>query len=132
MIVYIAGSSKELDRARKYMRAVRESDGLELALDWTVEIEANRSANVGLGFGTRRAAAGADLEAIKFADVVWLLVPKTRTSGAWVEMGFTLANRIALICSGKTTQSIFCSLADHEFQTDHRALTHLRQLGREQ
>ena len=131
--VYVAGSSREMDRARAAMDYVRELGGV-ITFDWVAEIERVGSANDGLTDEQRRSSAAADLEGVEACDVFWLLAPETPSTGAWVELGIALGLResIRIIVSGPgSKRSIFSALANIETPSDITAAHHIARLVRE-
>lgn len=120
--LYIAGSSAEIERARAWHELAR-AEGFEVLSTWVEVItqvgEGNpRDATV----DARSGWSAEDLRQVANADVVWFLVPPKgkETRGAWLEIGFALAQQIPLFCSGDTKQSIFCALG-REFENDREA-----------
>lgn len=87
--VYVAGSSKERERVEWAMGVVRES-GAELTHDWLAVMDAAGPDEL-CDHRTLRAAAQDDIKGIDAADVVWFLVPKTPSTGAWFEVGYAFA-----------------------------------------
>lgn len=129
LAVYVAGASAERERVRRAMDAVR-AEGWHLTLDWLAVIDAAGAANEGLDDRTRFLAAHEDLQAIRHADVVWLLAPEAQSTGAWVELGYALAQYLPVVVSGPASRRcIFASFAD-EHDTDEAALEHLRRVAR--
>lgn len=132
MRVYVAASSQEVDRARYAMRAV-ERAGCELTHDWTQDLAAVGCAQgYALPSRRRREIAERDLMAIRRADVLWLLIPETRTAGAWAEWGYAWAVCPTLIASGceRDEAPLFIELADHVFRTDDLAAHFLKERDR--
>jgi hypothetical protein len=94
--IYVAGASKETDRAKHVIARCREL-GLTITMDWTKGIEDARAK----GYATdadcppqvRLEAARADFNGVANADVFLLLVPAKRhgSLGAWIELGIALA-----------------------------------------
>jgi hypothetical protein len=120
MKIYVAGSSRELQRAQHAMTLVRNF-GHVLAHDWVAEIqEAGEPNPVAADLEQRKAWARMDLERVAASDWLWFLVPQTPSTGAWVELGCALgwpATRI--VSSGANPeQSIFTALVDRHFETD--------------
>jgi len=122
--VYVAGSSLEMDRARRAVERLRAS-GIEVTSTWIDVI-----ANVGAANPTdasieqRRGWSVVDLAEVSRADVLWFLVPAPTapTRGAWVELGHAYAAGKWLVCSGEhTRQSIFTALGA-EFASDAEAV----------
>lgn len=135
--VYVAGASKEPERVRAAMEAVRAA-GFKITLDWLAAIEEAGAANEGLSDEDRRRYAKEDLRSVQRADVVWVLAPESTSTGAWVELGFALAirdgcgwNDLAIVVSGAArTRCIFAALADAEFDSDEEALAWVLSEGR--
>lgn len=130
--VYVAASSREMDRARAAMTALR-MHGVEVTVDWVAAIEAAGAANEGLSDEDRQRYAREDLDGVCVADVVWLLMPTTPTAGAYVELGYALARRevqddsdctrTPIVISGPGQERcIFAALADRCVATDADAL----------
>jgi hypothetical protein len=122
--VYVAGSSdpQERGRVKVAMMQVKGHPNMELTLDWVSMVEAAGSANEGLSLAQREDASEDAIRGVISADVVWLLAPDHVTRGAWYECGIVEGwnraqactqwlprRRIAMIASGQTQQSIFCS-----------------------
>jgi hypothetical protein len=109
--VYVAASSLQLDRAKAAM-ALLVNAGHSVAHDWCGIIEARGEANpADASNDDRWDWAIDDLAGVKAADVVWLLVPETEGAGAFVELGYALANDIPVVCSGVYQRSIFTAMA---------------------
>jgi hypothetical protein len=143
--IYVTGTSKERERVRAAMAAVKKL-GLEITHDWLAEIEQDGVAgavNEALDDEKRRRYSRADLDAVRRADWFWLLAPReSPSSGCWVELGYALAladrsveNRDRhwkpwprIIVSGPgRMKSIFASFAEEEFDDDVLALGYLAQ-----
>lgn len=136
MKVYVAGASAERADVAKYMQRLRDT-GIEVALDWAAEIDANGGlSNEGLTEKQRLGAAVADRDAVLCADVLWLMVPRTASVGAWVELGVAIGANVTrdnlseifdnsgadimTVVSGAYDKSIFTALADRVYN-DHEA-----------
>jgi nucleoside 2-deoxyribosyltransferase len=78
-----------------------------------------------------RESAARDLEGIRRADVFWLVVPKSKSEGAAVELGFAMALGKRIVISGEVgPRNIFALLA-HEgdiFDEHDEALAHVAAL----
>lgn len=106
--VYIAASSREVERVQAAQRAVAER-GWDLTLDWLSPMLENIAAGrLDSSLSDAEAAQYAvdDLMAIDSADVVWFLCPGQPTKGAYVELGYALGRGIPVVCSGARS-SIF-------------------------
>ena len=130
MKIYIAGASRELERARAAMDWCREQ-GFEVAHDWVADIDRVRveggKSDGDLQLSEQMVFAIADLEAVESADVLWMLVPppSKHTAGAWVELGVAWSAKTKIIVSGQHTWHLFCSLADQAFANDRAATRYL-------
>ena len=115
MIVYVAGASAELLRARRAMEWLTAA-GFEVAVDWTVPVEQHCSAPNDAD--ARREYALADEAGVDRADLLWLLVPHAATKGAWWEASRARAIEMRVIASGAEDDlagMIFVELADERF-----------------
>lgn len=134
MKVYVAGSSRELDRARAAIAACR-ARGWHVTGDWPAEIaRAGGRANRGLSPAERRGAAVSCLHGVRQADAFWLLVPgeDSPSAGCWVELGVALeaGPGIAIVASGDTGRSVFCA-GTVEVPDDQAALEALAHVARD-
>ena len=108
--VYLAGSSRELDDVKRYMAALRDA-GIEITADWVAAIEAAGDANPA-DDEVRRKASDADLDGVDDADIVWLMVPREGSAGAWVELGYAIAHAKTIVVSGEYRKCTFTVEAD--------------------
>lgn len=114
LAVYIAGSSRELDRVRAAQR-VLESVGAKLTYNWVPDVEraiASGTPEPALARHIRRELASRDVEGVRSCDLLWWLAPSEPTRGAWLELGVAIerARRPIIIVSGteeQRLQSIF-------------------------
>lgn len=128
--VYVAGASDELERAQRAIDFIR-SIGWTITHDWVADVRRVRveggRADADLTSDEMRELAAADLAAVQGAELVWLLVPNTPSTGAWVELGYALAlnrwtNAPRIIASGpRAAGSLWCSLLE-QFETDEAAI----------
>jgi len=134
--VYIAGSSKEISRVRKWIAALRAA-GYEITCDWTIDVEAAQK----LGrLPTDEEAiplAIMDMNGVLNATILWMLRPDTESTGVHSEIGIALGwneaikrfgvgeERLVTIASGGNSKNIFSLLADRVFATDEEAFEHL-------
>src|SRR5699024_11049409 len=86
--IYIAGSSRDLERAKRAM-ALAEECGFKIQYDWVAAIEANGGrANEDVDEATAIRASRSCLMAAVEADVMWcLLDPVHRSPGMHAELG---------------------------------------------
>lgn len=122
MIIYVAGSSSELDRAEDAMLAL-ERAGHTISHDWVADVRRVGSANPPDSSRKERLLwARGDLSGVERADVFWLLMPASGGFGAGVELGYAIANSIPIVVSGPYDRSIFTAFAYHLYNTDDVAL----------
>ena len=143
MKLYIAGSSKELDRAAAWIERAKLA-GLTITFDWTVPIREKGSGNA-LPFLEKRGYAAVDMRAIREADIFWFLAPIDHITfgGVW-EFGFAcgmdhaharvrepdpsgvVVHPMLLVLSGpKKDAHIFTTLADAHFENDEDAFEYI-------
>ncbi len=128
--VYVAGASKNKERARAFMDLVRAHPGMRLTKDWVADIDAADAAgktDADFDNKTRAKFANADLGGLAGSDVAVFLVD-LGTTGMWVELGYAICLREGegcaprIIVSGGDRRSIFTvpapMLVDHEVAGD--------------
>lgn len=127
--VYVAGSSRELQRARHWMNRLRE-EGIEVTSKWVEGIELVGEANPREApVVDRRRWSNDCTRGVLEADVVWCLVSPTISAGMYFEAGVAYVKGSELLFSGDTTQSIFGSQGE-EFPTDEGAFETILHLAR--
>lgn len=88
--VYVAGSSREIDRARAAIAVLRAA-GVEIWGDeWITDVERWGSGGETLSDADRAARARRACHAIENVDVILVLWPHTASAGAWIELGYAL------------------------------------------
>jgi hypothetical protein len=134
--IYVAGASKEMDRAKAAMRDL-EASGFVITLDWTQQIEAVGKPDSELTGAELIPHAVADLAAVAGASIFLLLHPENESTGAWTELGYALrcrneraasrgrGDQLEILISGGR-RGIFWSLADKHFPNDAAAVWYLR------
>jgi hypothetical protein len=110
--VYVAGSSNELPRVKRFIEAV-VARGHTVTHDWPAEVEEVGNANpLDASLKQRRTWASADLHGVAAADLVVVLMPEGAASfGAGVEFGYALERGIPIVVSGQYLKSIFTAFA---------------------
>jgi hypothetical protein len=106
--IYIAGSSKELDRASHAMARAREF-GFRIAHDWVADVLREGSSN-DVPEDVAMRCADDDLRAAVTADVMWLLLGPHVSRGAHGELCARIFHRGRggiVISGGRPTDSIF-------------------------
>lgn len=112
MKVYVAGSSRELPRAKRVIAALRER-GITVTHDWPAQIEAVGEANpVDASDEQRFTWAWDCLEALQDAECSLFLLPETETTGMWVELGYALSMPKTVFMAGEHA-SIFTATVDY-------------------
>lgn len=111
MKVYVAGGSSERGMVGNWIAAL-VALGVEVTLDWT------RGAEWDLDREPTREelerCAATDLDAIRRADMVWLLVPQLKSEGSAAELGFALALGKTVVVSGEVgARNIFALRCIH-------------------
>lgn len=129
MMVYVAGSSDERERAKKWMKALRDA-GVEVTSTWceTIDGEQHGAANPrDATLADRNRWAIENVIQIQPAGIIWVLVPGVgHGRGAYFEMGWAYGMGKLLVSSGlrsghaDTRQSVFTALG-REFSDDAEA-----------
>lgn len=134
--VYVAGSSKEIDRVRAVMAALIEG-GCEIAYDWTQSVDEARIAgfsnnsDADVPFEVRRKCADDDIAAVKRSNAVLFLGSNANNSrGAHVELGVGIGReKIVVAVNGKHT--IFTDATGvYHTETDAEGIMHVLWLAR--
>lgn len=134
MKIYLAASSADVERARRWHRQLIDT-GMAVTSSWLEIIDQVGDANPREASKWQRFKwADNDLREIAESHALWFLVPTTDkpTRGAWIEFGYARAcgPELLLISSGDTKQSIFCALGE-EFETDEQAFERIHMLAKE-
>jgi len=130
--VYIAGAYADRDRVLHNMEKVSYREELQLVHDWVSVIDRVRREHPDWQMPDHEAAEYAlrDLEAMRKADVVWLLAPELGGRGCWYEVGAAWAWRIPTIVSGPFCRStVFTRLALELFDADVQAFARLEAMA---
>lgn len=125
--IYIAGASAEAEKIAGFAESVVGA-GWVIALPWWLPFTAGvlkYGADRDVRSDIRLHAAEEDLDAVRWAKAVWLVVPEAPSTGAWVEFGASLAYGRHTIVSGDWRRTIFSELADERFDTHAEALRYL-------
>lgn len=135
--VYVAASSAEIERAEKWIQALRER-GLCVTSTWPESIrrvQAERALSSTLEASNphqatveeRRVWALENIHRISEAQYFWLLVPEavTPSQGAYFEFGVARSLRRPSIASGGDQRFVFTALADRLFDRDEDAFEYL-------
>lgn len=102
MKVYIAGASKEIERAERWARRLTEAD-IQVTSTWMANIRKVGQANPADATieQYKQWAINQCLGEVNHSDVLWLLLPEAETIGAYVELGFGFARDKLIVASGK-------------------------------
>lgn len=144
--VYVGGSSKEIERVRRVMRALEDA-GYDIAFDWTLDVEESRrsglKSDADLTLEQAVRLSKLCLMHLSDADYAVFLVPadERATKGMWVELGHAIAyNAGKILVSGANARS--CLFSYHptvdwtydvgtDEDTDEEMLDHFRFLAAE-
>lgn len=139
--VYVAGSSRDLERAERVIAALRAIPGVIVPVDWPAMMR-EHGPDEGLTPEQRHRFALEDAVGAEQAYVLVLLrpTPETPTAGAWVEFGiaigasrarFPLGHVAMVIIAGKGTACIFDALVSPEsvVDTDDEAIEIVRRIA---
>lgn len=119
--VYVAGGSDErLDRARPVIEFL-QGEGITVPYDWTRSPGYDRE----LTPAESEQQARLDFDAIRAADIVWIMAPAAKSEGAATELGIALALGKTVFISGRYAvipSRLFNLLAGRIFSSDAAAL----------
>lgn len=123
MFVYVAASSKELERVKWAIRRL-EDGGAVVTHDWASAISNTKiPANPITTEATRKKFATEDLDGVLRANYVLLLLGNPLSPGAFFECGFAYSLGIPIVVAGANKyDSIFTSLAKRSFAHDTVAI----------
>jgi len=140
-MIYVAASSAEIERAEKWMAALRK-DGIHVTSTWPETIrrvQAERAlalkdaCNPKVATVTdRRSWSMENVNAVLSADLFWLLVPPLEhpSQGAYFEFSLAWRERKLTFASGGDQRFVFCSLAGALFEQDEYAFDAIRAIYR--
>ncbi len=128
--VYIAGASKEIERA-EWARASLAEHGIPIAYDWMAEIRKHGEAEISDLIETYQIARR-EIAAVCGAAAIWVLWPSTgiHSTGLHTELGAALAapsHPLVLISGPGARRGPFWTLGKN-FDTDAEAVRILRGL----
>jgi hypothetical protein len=137
--VYVAGSSRDLERAERVIVELRAIPGVEVPVDWPANMR-RHGPDSGLSVEDRVRFAEEDAAGAYFADAFVLLRPTedTPSVGAWVELGISIGAAFARlrsgnrapfgIVAGRGTECIFDALVSSKsiVDTDDEAIEIVR------
>lgn len=127
MRVYVAGSSKELDRVAWNIKRLTDA-GMDITHDWSKQVAlANGKANPVTTESQRKKWSKDDYKGVATCDFLWLLLPSGHLSpGAFFEFGVAYALGVPVVISGDNMySSIFTSLARARYTHDIQAFRYL-------
>ena len=122
MKVYVAASSKEIDRAERVIAALRKA-GVVVTHDWPAEMR-KHPADHELDDDVLLPELERDLQkGVRPADLVLVLAPQQPTQGAWVELGAAWGLLIEIHSAGDLTLAPWLRLlATTQHRTDDMAI----------
>lgn len=136
--IYVAGSSKDIDRCERAVARCR-AEGFTITEDWVRTMRTSAPDHL-LDAERLTACAIADLRGVATADVVWLLAPPASkpSAGCWGEMDRAFTSKVPVVYSPPPDErpqfSIFTTqIGEHAFgricATDDEALETIKQLA---
>lgn len=134
MYIYIAGSSRQIERAKAAARALaKEFPGGEVTIThrwWDIVEKVGEANPVDAQFHERMCWAADDLKGVEDADVVWLLMPPKELPciGAYWEAGYADALGIDLVISGPDLERTIFTARGCCYDTDAAALDYITDL----
>ncbi len=112
--LYVAGASLEIPRVRHWSAALERSGLVTLTHRWWECLTVDGVNGRDLPREQQRLLAEADTRGVREADVVWLLYPRTYSTGTHFELGYAYALGKAIVVTGvEARRCIFPSLVEH-------------------
>ncbi len=131
MKLYIAGSSKDIETAEKWIACARAA-GFTITHDWPADIRKEGGSNPDtLTDAARRVYADKDVRAVASAEVIWFLGSEYSSQGMHVELGVAIHAERIMIFSGPR-QSIFAWMVDEYYEEHLNAFAALNALRNNQ
>jgi hypothetical protein len=130
MKIYVAASSREIDRAEAAM-AYDRGRGHTIGFDWTVDMRKNAVPDRDLDAVSARKYALKDMDGIAASDALLFLSPVQPTKGAWWELGFAHGRNKIVVVSyllNAPRQCIFEGLETVCFDGDEAAVHMLERM----
>lgn len=118
--IYVACSSKEIDRAEKVMAMVRDLGG-SITFDWTIDVR--NYGSKAPDFDTGHRCATADLGGVAAADAV-IVLDGEYSYGRIVEHGAAMALGKPVFVSGPRHGRIWETLEVHRVDDDELIVAH--------
>lgn len=118
--VYLAGASKEIERARQWAEKLRDAD-IMLTSTWVEVIGRVGAANPATASPEQLTKwTLRDIAEVQDADLLWLLLPAigVETVAAYVELGVAYVSEKRIVTSGPHRPIFTPVLADESFAAD--------------
>ena len=129
MKVYVAGASKEIIRAERWVRRLQD-DGIIVMSTWTQVIRAVGKANpVDATPEQYKSWVQKDLDEVAASNVLWFLLPEVDTVGAFVELGYAHAKGLYIVTSGQHRPIFTPGLTQFHSHYDQEIAEHLKELA---
>ena len=126
--IYVAGASKDMERAEKAMAAVREM-GHTITFDWCEAMRCSAQSERDMTWQDRHKYATNDYLGVKNCDVLWLLIPSDGvfSTGCCAELGIAIGRDKDIITSGNDLLCLFTAMANERVATDEEAIAILKE-----
>jgi hypothetical protein len=130
--VYVAGGSDEPHVAAGFIARL-EAAGLEVTFNWAGIVAKNRQDGLTeeqMPREQRRQHASDDRAGVQACEVLWLLVPPSKTEGGFWELGHADAlEKLCVVSGSHRNRSIFSALSDLHFDDHESAFLFLLDLA---
>jgi hypothetical protein len=130
MKIYVAGASKEIETAERWIKEC-ENINLEITHDWTKDVRKSiANPNDYVSTETLYKCAEKDYFGVIRADILWVLSTEGLSRGLHTEAGIGLtSSRLVTIVSGPDWQkNIFFYLFKYQFATHEAAFELIKKL----
>ena len=113
MKIYIAGSSLERERYREAIRGIED----RITFNWDAHLTLHENATDSERRVLFESASQRCLAGVLSADALVLLIPKTKSHGAWFEAGVAYGARIPIYAVGYGNVDIWGEAFTQSFRT---------------
>lgn len=128
MKLYLAGASLDIELIELWVRRIENETNHTIPYDWTKTVRRQGANNPDWLLPDRKLYSVECLQAAFSADLIWLLMTRTPSIGAYFQVGAAFQDGKQIIVSGDTKRTIFTSLFRHKYTSHEEAFQAIRKL----
>lgn len=119
--VYLAGSSAEGPRLRRWAARLEQSCRVELTTRWFAGCESWAGKDAAIAREDQRGIASEHRASLQRSDLLWLLFPARSSGSSLVELGLALGRTRTVVSGPGYSANVMTSLADYLDPSDDLA-----------